>query len=245
LALLLGILAATLAGIAQSCLGFGLPLVLAPLALLVMPPTVAVPSVLLLSLLNTSLAALHARRDVRFRLVLPLVVAGMVGFSTGVTTLLYADATLLRLAVGVFVALFSVALMSAWSHPLPENIRVVVAVGLLSGFAGGATSIGGPPLALFLSNQRTPLRIFRANLLAFLFVMNAWGLLNNCYAGLITREVLTQAAIYLPGTLLGTIIGVLLAGRLPEALFRRVVLFFVLTTGTVLTIAALHALLTK
>ncbi len=237
-------IAAVFGGITQSCLGFGFALVLTPLALLFLPPTAVVPMVVLMSLVNSGLAAVHARKSLQIPLLLPLVAAGMAGFSSGVAVLVLLDPTLLRLAIGLFVSLFAVTQMSGWRRPFRESYAVLGAVGLVSGFAGGATSIAGPPLALFLSNQKTPARIFRANLLAFYFAMNAWGLLNHLYAGLLTPEVLIRAAVCIPGTILGTVLGILLAPRMTEQVFQRVVLLFALVTGALLVLTALQRLFT-
>lgn len=236
-------LASFFAGVAQGSIGFGMALVLAPFAMFALAPSEAVPVVVLMSLLNTGLVSLHARRDVVPSLLIPLAVGGVAGFQAGVGVLLATDGNLLKFATGLFVAVFSLAMWRGWRRPLPENTPVLAAVGLVSGFMGGSTSMGGPPVVLFLSNQRTPREKFRANLIAFFFIMNCFGLVTLLWNGLFSPGLLSKAALFLPGILAGTLTGMWLSGRVREAFFQRVVLLVAGLAGVSLMLASAGRLL--
>ncbi len=105
------------------------------------------------------------------------------------------------------------------------------AVGLLSGLLGGATGLSGPPLVLFLTNQGTPKQVFRANLTTYFLALGLVRLVSYAAGGLLTAEVVRLAALLLPLALLGTEVGMRLAPRANEELFRRVTLSTLVATS--------------
>ncbi len=225
-----------LAGVVQGCTGFGLGLVAAPCLLLVLDPVAMVPTVLLLSTLNTLVVAGDARKHIRFGLVTPMALGGLVGFPIGVYALTAIDADTLKLYTGIFVTLAALALLSGWRLPLRTRMRTLFPVGMVGGFLGGSTSMGGPPVILFLSNQGTPKDTFRASIACYFFLVNTFVLGWLAYSGIITQAIALRAALFLPTMLLGTYLGIRLAGHVPEALFRKAVMIGIALVGVVLLI---------
>ncbi|MDQ1256532.1 MAG: uncharacterized protein QG656_1128, partial [Candidatus Hydrogenedentes bacterium] len=161
--LFVGFAIAFIAGMTQGCTGFGLALVAAPCMMLVLDPRIVVPSVVLLSTVNTALVAYDARRHIRLWLVVPLALGGIVGFPFGAHALTALNASTIKVFVGIFVILFATALLAGWRKPLPMKTPFLLPVGVAGGFLGGCTSMGGPPVILFLSNQDLPKDAFRGN----------------------------------------------------------------------------------
>ncbi|HDP36045.1 MAG TPA: sulfite exporter TauE/SafE family protein [Candidatus Hydrogenedentes bacterium] len=176
--IIIGSFAAFTAGLAQSCLGFGMALIMAPCIMLIIEPRAVVPTVLLMSITNTFLIALKSHPHIKWRLLLPLSAGGLVGFSFGLRALLMLDSDNARLVIGMLVLIFTAVLWSGWRWPLPETPWMLTPVGMLSGFTGGATSISGPPVVLFLANQNTPRDTFRANLVCYFFIINCYGIIR-------------------------------------------------------------------
>ena len=227
-------LAAFIAGLTQSSLGFGMALILAPSIMLMIEPVAVVPTVLLMSLTNTSLVAVRSRHLIQWRLLLPLAVGGITGFTLGIRVLLLLDANAARLFVGLLVLVFTVVLWTGWRRPLPETPWTLIPVGFVSGFTGGATSIGGPPVALFLTNQNMPRDMFRANLVCYFCVISCYGIVRLTANGVLDASVALYALTLFPATVLGTVTGLVFGGRIPETMFRRAVFSLLFIMGVIL-----------
>ena len=234
LVIAIGSLAAFTAGLAQSTLGFGMALIMAPCIMLVIEPIAVVPTILLMSAVNTFLVAVRSRHLIKWRLLLPLTAGGLVGFTLGLHALLMLDPNMARLFIGILVLAFTVVLWSGWRKPLPETPWMLVPVGFISGFTGGSTSISGPPVALFLANQNTPRDIFRTNLVSYFFILDCYGIIRLLLNGTIDKTVALYAVCMFPATLAGTLTGLYFGKRIPENAFMRAVFIVLLIMGSLL-----------
>ena len=229
-----GIVVFCFAGLVQGCTGFGMALVAAPCLMLLMPPVTAVCTIIMMSTVSTFFVAAHARRHIRVRLVGPLALGGVVGMPFGIWTLQVVHPPLLKALVGAFVTAFALLLLSGWRRPLEHPRWSLIPVGMAGGLLGGSTSMGGPPVILFLANQETPKDAFRGNISCYFFTVNCFAITMFLAKGLLDAQVALQATVFLPAMLLGTYGGVALAKRVPEGLFRKVVMIGVAMMGLVL-----------
>lgn len=236
----IGLVVAFASGIIQGCTGFGLGLVAAPPLMIVLPPVAVVPVVLMMSTVNTAVAAFHARRQINPRIVIPLALGAAIGLPVGIYTLKQMDAGLFKVLVGILVLFFAAAMLAGWRRPFQNERRALLPVGLMSGFLGGSTSMGGPPVILFLANQQTPKEIFRASLLCFFFAGNCLALTLLYFNGLMTWDVVRHAAILLPGLLVGTGLGMASSHRIPELVFHRLAMILVACMGALLFFTSLR-----
>ncbi|MBN2128064.1 MAG: sulfite exporter TauE/SafE family protein [Sedimentisphaerales bacterium] len=231
-----------LAGIVQGCAGFGMALVAAPMLMLVLAPAAVVPMIVPLSTINSFVVAFEARRHIRPGLVAPLAAGGILGVPLGVHALKVLDPIHLKVGVGLFVVTVGVLLLKGWRMPLGDGVKTKLPVGIISGFFGGSTSMGGPPVVFFLANNDTAKDTFRANLVCYFFVVNCIAIATFFARHLITWQVAGRMAMCLPGMLLGTFLGVQLSRRVPEARFRKGVMILVCVTGGVLLLTNVRAL---
>lgn len=237
--LIIGSISALVAGMAQSSIGFGMSMIMAPCIMLVLDPVTAVPTILLVDVLNCILVTLRYRRHVRVRMVVPLAVGGILGFAAGIQVLTRVDADTMRLLVGTLVLVFTGILWSGWRKPVKESLWVTLPVGMASGFAGGTTSMSGPPAVLFMANQGHPPDLFRANLIAYFSLIELYGIAHFWWAGALTGEVVGNAAVLIPAMLLGTAAGFLLGPRIPERAFRNLIFLVLLVIGIALVVNSL------
>ncbi len=231
-----------LGGLVQGCGGFGMALIAAPALMFVLEPAEVVPTVILLSLPNTLLVAYDGRKHIQPPLLAPLVIGGMVGMPFGVWALRVINADLMKVLIGSFVVLFAMTLLAGWRRPLTNMRRALFPVGVCSGFLGGSTSMGGPPVILFLANQETPKNVFRSNIVAHFCFINVVGLSMLWLNGLVTWPLVGQAAIFLPAMLVGTYCGARLSRIMPEQQFRIAVMLAAALMGATLVINNIGAL---
>lgn len=238
-----GSLVACMAGFVQGCTGFGMALIAAPALMLFLPPSSVVPTVILLSTLNTAYVAFSARRHVRLHIVGPLAAGAFFGIPAGIWALNHANPYWLKAVLGAFVLAFAITLLLGWSRPLARATAAMVPVGMLSGFCGGASSMGGPPVILFLANQDTDRDTFRGNIVCYFLIINLWAIVNFLARGGISTSVVQQVAVFVPAVLMGSFTGVRIAPHVPNALFKKVAMSAAGVMGFILLATNLYQLL--
>jgi uncharacterized protein len=240
--LLFGLLAVGVAGIISGLTGFGFALVTTPLLVLILPPTVVVPVVALLSLLSHLVVLLETLPWIRLNRIWLLALAAVIGAPLGTYLLLALDAAVLKVLIGMVTTLSALALLFGFTRPIRNERLASLPVGLASGLLGGSTGMSGPPVVLFFSNQGVDKHVFRANLNLYFILLACSTLPSQAIAGLITREVLTYAAWFIAALLLGTLAGMRLARRVHETDFRRVTLVVVIASGLSAIASALQVI---
>jgi uncharacterized membrane protein YfcA len=231
---ILSILAFLIAGLIQGITGFGFALVAAPVLMLFMDPQHVTPTVITVCLLPNLIVLADTRRSVRLRMVLPVLIGGLIGLPLGAYILSTIEPAPFKIAVGVIVLILSVVMLFGWKRPVRNVTAGLVPVGFMSGVLSTSTSIGGPPLVLFLANQGVPRDIFRANLVGYFTILNFCAIVTMILYGFLTMKVLTALLIYIPVAFIGSISGVYLARVINEKLFSKIVLVFIFILGIVL-----------
>src|SRR5438046_2356219 len=142
-------LGSAVAGVVRGLTGFGSNMVLFPILSIVAGPLTAAPVVLAVDYTSS----LWLLPDAFRRCYWPEVVrisAGSAAFVfAGVGVLVLLDGDLLLLAAALFILAVVGPLWRRWRFRGRPHWAVNYAVGALSGFAGGATTLAGPPIALF------------------------------------------------------------------------------------------------
>lgn len=211
--------------------GFGFALVSIPLLISVLEPRTVVPVVLLLGKLTQLFILFDGRKTIDLKRIWPLIVAGILATPLGTFFLLILDGDTLKVLIGAMAALSALALFAGYSRPVRNEGAAGVLVGLASGLLNGSTGMGGPPLVLFFSNQARERQTFRTSISLFFILTGVSALLSQWLAGLITRDVLSYVAWFLPALVFGVGIGVKLARQVREVVFRRISLGVVMLTG--------------
>ena len=219
-----------LASALQASIGFGLALVAAPLLALV--DRAYVPGPILFS--GLCLGGIMAVRE-RGEIDLHGVGAAAAGRFLGILPAGFALALASQAAFDVlFAALVLAAVaMSVVHGQLRPTRGVVFGAGLVSGFMGTITSIGGPPLALAYQGSSGPrLR----STLATLFALGSVASIGMLTAiGRFGQDELVRGLLLAPGV----VIGVLISGPLLPYLDRGATRPMVLGLSTVSALAVL------
>jgi uncharacterized membrane protein YfcA len=227
----LAFVAVLLASLVAGLTGFGFAIIAVPILMILMPPKVVVPLVQLLSTMLQIVVLVEARRWVDLGRMWPLLLAGIAGVPLGTYLLLILDPQVLRILVGAVVVLSALAMLAGWRWSVRKEKLASVPVGLAGGALGGSTGIPGPPVILFFANQEMGKQTFRANLVLYFTCVGLVAVLSLIAGGLITEEVLVGWAGLLPAVALGTWLGVWLARRTDQSLFRQITLGVLILTG--------------
>jgi uncharacterized membrane protein YfcA len=225
------ILATAIAGIMRGYSGFGTAVILAPVYSLLWGPRAGIPVMLLMELVVSVQLLPGAIKDADRRVVLPLGGAAALATPLGAWILLTADADALRRFIGGFVLVFGLLLMSGWryhgSRPLPLNLAVGTAAGLLK----GATGMSGPPVILYLLAGLEEAKRHRANLILFFATIAIVSIVPPLLGGLIDLPVLVRLAVLLPVMALAVPVGARLFRVVPDRLYRPFAMGVLLAAG--------------
>src|SRR6201991_1459561 len=97
-------------GFVSGLAGFGTALMALGIWLYVLPPSVAVPLVLICSVIAQTSTMPGIWRAIDFKLVWPFLIGGLAGVPLGTLLIAHADPNTFKLSVGVFMLIFSAAL---------------------------------------------------------------------------------------------------------------------------------------
>jgi uncharacterized membrane protein YfcA len=223
--------ATVVAGLMRGYSGFGTAILLAPVYSTLWSPRVGVPVVLLMELFVSAYLLPRSFTEANKKLILPICAAAVLMLPLGSIILLQADGATLRRAIGIFVLVFGLLMMSGWRYhgtrPLPLNLAVGVTAGLLK----GATGMSGPPVILYLLAGKEEARQHRANLILFFGVLGVASILPPLWGGLIGLPTLVMTAAMLPVMLVSVPVGARLFHVIPQRWYRRFALVLLLATG--------------
>jgi uncharacterized membrane protein YfcA len=102
--------------------------------------------------------------------------------------------------------------------------RTVIGVGLVSGLANGAASLGGLPVAVFLLATAFSAAAIRASLNLYFLVLDIYGTAALGLGGLVTEVTLTRSALLALPVAVGIGLGHAGFQVASPATFRRVLL---------------------
>jgi len=220
-------------GFVSGLAGFGTALMALGIWLYAVPPAVAVPLVLICSIIAQTSTLPSIWRSIDFRLVWPFLIGGLAGVPLGTLMIAHADPRVFKLSIGVLLLVFPAALYFNRT-PVAPRFGGRVADGMV-GFAGGI--LGG------LAGLSGPLPILWANLRGWgkaerrgIFQTYNWTVLTaslilQAGTGLVDVEVLKLAVLVFPATLFGAWIGARTYHTLSDHHFRDVVLGLLFLSG--------------
>jgi uncharacterized protein len=228
--LLLGALAG---GFVSGLAGFGTALMALGAWLYVAPPAIAVPLVLICSVVAQTSTLPSFWRSFDFRLVWPFLIGGLAGVPLGTLMIAGADPRVFKLAVGVLLLLFPAALYFS-RKPMAVKFggRIAdAAVGFAGGILGGLAGLSGPLPILWATVRGWGKDERRGIFQTYNTTVLTASLCLQAGSGFLTREVLWLALLVLPATLFGAWLGTRAYRVLSDGNFRDVVLGLLFLSG--------------
>ena len=216
------------ATLVHASLGFGTALVAMPLLVLVLGLYTATPLVALVVLITITVLLFREWRHMDIRSAWQLLVASVFGIPIGLLLLRVAPAYLVKSILGVILIGFSVYNLTRPRLPVISRGPLVYVFGFVAGILGGAYNTNGPPVVLYGALSRWSPEQFRATVQGYFLPSAVMVCVGHAAAGLWSSEVFKLAALAAPVVLIGNLIGVWLARRIPAERFTQI-LYVVLT----------------
>lgn len=233
-AILLG--GALAGGFVSGLSGFGTALMALGVWLYIVPPSIAVPLVLICSV-SAHISTLPSMRKVfDFKLAWPFVAGGLLGMPIGATLVARADPQNFKLSVGAMLLVFPAALYFI-RKPMAFRFGGRFAdacVGFAGGILGGLAGLSGPLPTLWASIRGWTKDQRRGVFQIFNGVVLSAALCLQIAIGFVKLDVLWLALLAMPGILIGTHLGMRTYHALNDRNFYDVVLALLFMSGVLL-----------
>lgn len=223
----------------QSITGFGFAVVGTPLLLFFMEPRPVVSLMVFGALILNLLVIYKTRGRSDPNVIWPMFIASLFGIIPGVYILKVIDGSILKFCIGILILLVSFFMASNYVVTIKREKLATVLVGIVSGFMGGATSLSGPPVALFLMNQQQDKEAFRANLVRYFCLGNIATLIVMYCMDTMDVGVLKQGIYAVPGVLFGVWLGEKAFAKVSPQLFRWITLTVIFFCGAISVVSEL------
>jgi len=229
-------------GFVAGLAGFGTALMALGIWLYVLPPSDAVPLILICSVVAQSWTLPSLWRSFDFTLIWPFVIGGLIGVPLGTLLVAQADPNAFKLTVGVFLLLFPLALY--FSKPMSFRFGgrpADAAIGFAGGILGALAGLSGPLPILWATIRGWGKDERRGIFQTYNWTVLFAALCLQAASGLIAGHVMWLALLAFPGTILGAWLGARCYHAMSDRNFRDVVLSLLFLSGVALVWTTLGA----
>jgi uncharacterized protein len=223
----------TFAGLLRGVTGFGGAMMITPLLSVLIGPVAAVVIALILESAAAIVMFPDAIPKARWRILFYLILPAIFTVPLGGYLLLNLDPALARKIIALVVIVCSSALLFGIRYSGEPRPATSLALGSIVGALLGATSVGAPPVILYLLSGPDPAVITRANLSIFVTAISVIGLVMLSAAGAITVKLAVSAALLAIPFLLATWLGGKMFVRLNDTAARRIALLLMMGAGII------------
>jgi uncharacterized membrane protein YfcA len=222
-----------LAGFMRGITGFGGAMLMAPPLSMLLGP---VPAVVIALTLETTAAFVmfpDALPRINLRMLAYLTIPAALTVPIGGYLLLALDPVIARKMIAGVVVIFSLLLLSGVRYSGSPRAATSLFLGSVVGVLLGATSVGAPPVILYLLSGPDSQAVTRANLTVFVTAISVVGLAMLIVAGAATISLGLFAAMLTAPFLLATWVGGKAYSKLSDSALRRVSLVMMLAMGAI------------
>jgi hypothetical protein len=224
-----------LAGIVPELTGFGVATISMAFLSFILPLTIAIPLVAIISVIATGIVAFQTKTSGIIKYVLPLFVGSVVGVLLGMIFLNLISEDILKLSLGIFLVFYAFFGIFLKGHFLPMGKVGGGVVGLIAGFFGASFNIHGPLVGLYSSSSNNLSKNQTKDLIAtYMFATGILTVAGHTIFGRINGEVLLRVIFALPFILAGLAVGKRIFKKISIIWVKRGVYAFVLVAGIVL-----------
>lgn len=231
-------LGALAGGFVAGLAGFGTGITAMGVWLYVLPPPVAATLVVVCSAFSQVQTLPKIWHAVERNRVLPFIVPGLAGVPIGTTLLSLLDIRTFKIGIGCLLLAYTTnALLVGGREPNSWGGKAADGtVGFLGGILGGLAGLSGPLPTMWAGLRGWSKEQSRAVFQAFNLSILCAALLSHAVSGFMTQELGYAVLAALPFTWLGSWLGIVLYGRVSEAIFSRIILVLLGLSGVTLIV---------
>jgi uncharacterized membrane protein YfcA len=170
-------------------------------------------------------------KSIDSRRIFPMSIGSLLGIPIGAWIISIIAQSVLKIIIGAVIIAFAASLVFRASKKIRhERIGGSIA-GFLSGIFMTSTSLGGPPVILFMHGQDWPKQVIHPSLAAYFLWLTTFSLIALSVSNQVHTGTLITAASLLPAMLIGVVIGMRIFHKTNQARFRKVTIVIVSIAG--------------
>lgn len=222
---------AVAAGLMRGFAGVGSGMLMAPFFAILFGPVRTVAVIVLMEAVVTAQLLPGVRREIDWKEIAPIGLAAAVFMPAGSWLLVSLEPDLIARMIALVVLAFSIVLMVGWRRRGERKTWMGAGVGAVSGVLMASTSLGNPPVMVYLLSGRDGAATHRANFTGYFALTLTALIAMMAFAGLIDGGAVWTAALLLPAFMAGAFVGAKLFRKSSETLYRRVALGLLFCVG--------------
>ena len=157
--------------------GFGFALILARLLLIIIDPVTVIVTILSLGFFSNAFVVIWSVKSIDLRRIFPMSISSLLGIPIGVWIISIISQSVLKIIIGTVIIAFAASIIFGASIKIRhERIGGSIA-GFLSGIFMTSTSLGGPPVILFMHGQGWPKHVIHPSLAAYFLWIGTFSLI--------------------------------------------------------------------
>jgi len=221
-----------LAGIVPELTGFGVAIVSMALIPFILPLSITIPLVAIISMIATGMVAFQTKTKGILKYLQPLLLGSIIGVTLGMSLLHFINEQLLTILLGVFLITYSVYGLFFKGHFLPTGKITGTITGIVAGFLGSSFNVHGPLVGLYSSSNNGLSKLETKDLMAtYMSITGAFTVIGHSLAGRISSNVLFYVLISIPFLFLGLEIGKIIFKKINIIWIKKGIYLFVLMAG--------------
>lgn len=222
---------AAAAGLMRGFAGVGSGMLMAPFFVRLFGPAETITIIILMEIVVTAQLLPSVHKEINWRVIAPMGAAAACFMPIGSWLLVSLEADFIGRFIGLLVTVFALVLLTGWRYAGPKPLPATLGVGALSGVLLALTSLGNPPVMLYLLSSGDTAATNRANFTGYFALTLIALLLLMSVTGLVKMAALITVAMLLPVFILCAWIGARLFRKSNEMLYRRIALTILLAAG--------------
>ena len=232
-ALLWGSIIAAAAGFMRGFAGVGSGMLMAPFFVHLFGAVETVAIIICMEIVVTAQLLPSVWKAIDWRLIVPIAGAAAVCMPLGTWLLVDLDAAIAGRIVALVVIIFAAVLLAGWRYRGPRPLPLSMGIGTVSGVLMALTSLGNPPVMIYLLSSGDSAARNRANFTGYFGLTLTALIAMMAFGGLIDRTSVVNAGIMLPVFMLAAWAGARLFRKANEDLYRKVALGILLAAGVI------------
>lgn len=212
--------------------GFGLATIMTPVLLLFLSLPETLLLVAIIHWFASTWQLLLFQKGIKWRLILSFGAPGIIASFISASLSLKVPEEILSRALGGFLIIYVLFILTNPHFKLQESITTASAGGACYGFLAGIFGIGGAVRSIFLSAFNLPKAAYIATSGAIALIIDSARIAAYLSGGTrLEPPILLGLLIFIPASLMGSIIGKKVVEIIPQENFRSFIAGFVFLAG--------------
>lgn len=236
------ILGAMIAGFVQGLTGFAFALIAMSFWIWVLPSQLAAPLVVFASLWSHIIAlGKEQKHQLPFSLVLPYIIAGLIGVPLGTYLLHLIDGNTFKTILGLFLVIWCPTMFFAPVFPRIQALGKIAdgSIGFIGGILGGLGGFCGAAPSAWVMLKNLPKQQQRYILRHFNFAIQLFTIIIYLCQGTIHKVHLPYFALIILTVSIPALIGAQMFYKISEKQFKQLVLSLLFASGCFLLLTSL------